>query len=117
MKIEISSKKRRDRKVRKSVGNGTKDKPRLSVFRSNKHIYVQAIDDVNQVTIASSSSLQNEKIKGASKTKTAETVGQRMGKELSTKKIEKAVFDRGPYRYHGRVRIIAEEIRKSGISL
>ena len=88
---------------------------RLSVFRSNNHIYVQAIDDLKQNTIASASTLSKEvKTKNLS-TEASKEVGELMGQKLTDLKITKAVFDRGGYIYHGRVKSLADGIREKGI--
>lgn len=103
---------RRQRRTRAKM-QGTSDKPRLSVFRSLMHISVQAIDDINGKTIVASS---DKEIKTkANKTEIAVLVGEAIGKKLLDKKIDKIVFDKGAYKYHGRVKSLAEGIRKSGI--
>lgn len=115
MKSEIKIKNRIKRKmhVRKSI-SGTESRPRVSVFRSNNHIYVQAIDDVNAKTLASFSdySLKNEKNK---KTQKASNVGLTLGKMLLDKGIKEVIFDRNGYKYHGKVKALAEGIRESGV--
>lgn len=92
---------------------GTDSKPRLSVFRSLLHVYVQAIDDVNSVTLVTASD-KELKSKGT-KSEIALQVGELMGKKLAEKNIKEAVFDKGAYKYHGRVKALAEGIRKSNI--
>lgn len=110
---------RRHRRVRKKVF-GTKDRPRLSVHRSLKNIYLQLIDDISQKTLFSASSLDKEireqmdsenrgNIKGAFLT------GQLLGKRAREKGINQVVFDKGGYKYHGRVKAVAEAVRKEGI--
>ncbi len=100
--------------IKKNIGN----KLRLSVFRSNKHIYCQIIDDVKQITLCSSSTLDPEVKKDL---KSSGTIGaaEKVGKDIAekAKKIgfEKVVFDRGGYLYHGRVRSLAEGARSSGL--
>lgn len=93
---------------------GTSDRPRVSVFRSNKKINVQLIDDEKQVTIDSS---EKGSIKGKTKTEVAFEVGQDLAKKALGKKIDKVVFDRGGYKYHGRVKALAEGLRKGGLKL
>jgi large subunit ribosomal protein L18 len=88
--------------------------PRLSVHRTNRSIYAQLIDDGSGKTIASVSSKQFEKGK-RTKIEEAATVGEKLGKMAKEKGIEKAVFDRGSYRYHGRVKALAEAARKAGL--
>ncbi len=109
----------RHRRVRKKI-SGTSLVPRVSVFKSSKHIYAQAIDDVNGVTICSASSLTpeiRESISGKSMKKKdiAALVGELLGKRLIEKGIKSIKFDRGGYPYHGRVKALAEGIREKGI--
>ena len=100
-------------RVRKKV-RGTAQRPRLSVFRSNRSIYVQAIDDVNGLTLASASS-HEEGISGENKTDQAREVGKRIGQRLLDANIETVKFDRGSYLYHGRVKALAEGAREVGV--
>ncbi len=86
---------------------------RLSVFRSLKHIYAQIIDDEKGVTLAAASSLAL-KLKGP-KTEVARQVGLALAKEALAKGIKQVVFDRGPYKYHGRVKALAEGAREGGL--
>ncbi len=88
--------------------------PRLSVYRSNQHIYAQVIDDNKGQTIASFSDLKVKNFKG-SKTEIAEIVGQEVAKLAIKKGKKQVVFDRGPYKYHGRVRALAEKAREAGL--
>ena len=111
---------RRERKtasVRRRV-RGTSERPRLTVRRSSKQIYVQAIDDVAGVTLAASSTLDPELKKSLEGTKTdaAKAVGGDIAKRLLAKGVGKAVFDRGWYRYHGRIKALAEAARAGGLS-
>lgn len=110
----MNKREKRKQRIRRKIF-GTKSKPRLSVFRSNKHIYAQAIDDVEGKTIASASDANLKKGKSTKK-EIAEKVGQKIGKKLKKKKIEKIVFDRSGYKFHGRVKELAEGIRKEGIN-
>lgn len=106
----------RKRRVRARI-NGSPERPRLTVFKSNRHLYAQAIDDRTGVTIASVSSLAGD-TKGLKPTVgDGERLGEAIGKELQAKKISEAVFDRNGYLYHGVVRAIAEGARKSGLKL
>ena len=108
--------KRQQRKIRiRKKINGTATIPRLAVFKSNNNIYVQAIDDLNQVTIASASTLSKEVKTKTLSTEASKEVGELMGEKLSELKISKAVFDRGGYIYHGRVKSLADGIREKGI--
>jgi large subunit ribosomal protein L18 len=110
------SKQRQRRQLRiRSKITGTKIKPRLSVFRSNKHIYIQLIDDINGKTILAVSD-KNFSSKG-NKTEIAYNLGMEVAKLASTKKIKNGVFDKGSYAYHGRVKAIAEGARKGGFNL
>ena len=97
-------------RVRKQI-IGTKDIPRLNVFRSNKNIYAQLIDDTTGTTLASASSL---KMKG-NNTEVATKVGEEIAKQAKKLKIKKVVFDRGGYLYHGRVAALADAARANGL--
>ena len=101
---------RRKKRSRVKI-KGTKDIPRLCVFRSNKHISAQLIDDEINKTIVSFNDL---KLKG-SKTEKAGEVGDKIAKEALSKKITKIIFDKGQYRYHGRVKSLADGARKGGL--
>ena len=114
---------RRDRikfRIRKRMA-GTAQKPRLSVFRSVAHIYVQVIDDMNGTTIASASTVdptvkgQLPKGVGGGNVKGAEFVGTTIANRLKEKGITKVVFDRNGFLYHGRVRAVAEAARSAGL--
>ena len=97
---------------------GTALKPRLSVFRSHKHIYAQLIDDTNGYTLTSSSTLEKElegKIQNSSNQNAAFIVGQSIAKKAIEKKINIIVFDRGNKPYHGRIKNLAEGARKEGL--
>ena len=100
--------------IKKNIGN----KLRLSVFRSNKHIYCQIIDDVKQITLCSSSTLDPEVKKDLKSSGTIDAA-EKVGKDIAVKAkkigFEKVVFDRGGYLYHGRVRSLAEGARSSGL--
>jgi len=100
-------------RIRKIV-SGTADRPRLSVFRSNKEIYVQLVDDVNGVTLAATSSRIKDVAKGT-KTEVAFEVGKTIATIASDKGIETVSFDRSGYLYHGRVKSLAEGARKGGL--
>lgn len=93
---------------------GTDKKPRLCVFRSNKHIYAQLIDDVKKQTILS---VNDSKLKKGKQVKVdlAKEIGKAIAKAALENKIEKVVFDRGPYKYHGRVKAVAEGAREGGL--
>jgi large subunit ribosomal protein L18 len=108
---------RRHQRVRRKV-EGTPERPRLNVFRSLSHIYAQVIDDAVGQTLVSASSLEaslHEQMSGISKTDQAKAVGKVLAERAKEKGIEKVVFDRGGYRYHGRVKALAEASRESGL--
>lgn len=98
-------------RIRKHV-NGTAERPRLSVFRSNKQIYAQVIDDVEGRTLASASSLGMEKMP---KIQQAEKVGALVAEKAKSAGIESVVFDRNGYLYHGRVQALADAARQGGL--
>ena len=105
---------RRHVRVRRKI-SGTAERPRLCVYRSNKNLFVQIIDDVNQVTLAQASTLDKEvKTKHANK-EAAKEVGALIAKRCKAKKIEEVVFDRGGYIYHGVVKELAEAAREGGL--
>lgn len=107
------SRKRIHQRIRKKI-NGTAEKPRLAVYRSNKAIYAQLIDDVNATTIAAASSKEC----GASgvKVEQAKAVGKLIAEKASSINISAVVFDRGGYLYHGRVKALAEGAREAGLA-
>lgn len=108
------NKTKRKMHIRKTV-SGSAAKPRLSVFRSGKHIYVQAIDDVNKVTVATSNdTMVKAKKRGV---ETSSEVGKQLGKKLLELGIDKGVFDRSGYKYHGNVKAVADGIRSAGVNL
>ncbi len=104
---------RRHMRVRGKI-SGTAERPRLNVYRSNKNIYAQLIDDVEGVTLASASTLDSE-VSGNNKTERAAGVGALVAKRANEKKITEVVFDRGGYLYHGRVQALAEAARENGL--
>ena len=112
--IRLKNRLKRKARIRKKLF-GTSERPRLAVFKSRTNIYIQAIDDEAGKTLFSTSSL---KLKEKNKpTEVAEKVGQDLGKKLIQKRIQKAVFDRGGYIYHGRVKAVAEGVRKAGLQI
>jgi len=105
---------RRHLRVRKKV-SGTPEKPRLAVFRSEKNIYAQIIDDINGVTLVAASSL-DKGFEGAGSNKdAAKLVGEAIAKKAIEKGIKEVVFDRGGFVYHGRVQSLAEGAREAGL--
>jgi len=109
---------RRRRHVRKKV-SGTADRPRLSVFRSNRNIYAQLIDDTAGVTLVAASTqvkAMRDQLPKAGNKKAAEAVGEDLAKKALDVGISCACFDRGPYKYHGRVKALADAARKAGLA-
>jgi large subunit ribosomal protein L18 len=111
--------KRRTAKVRLHVRRASGGRPRLSVFRSSKHIYAQLIDDIKGETLTFASSLEKE-MRGTLKTganvEAAREVGKRVAERAAEKGIKDVVFDRGGYLYHGRVKALADAARESGLN-
>ncbi len=110
---------RRKRQVRSSLLRKSRGRPRLSVFRSSKHIYVQVIDDDRGVTLAAASSLDQAlkgKIKTGADTTAASEVGKLIAERAKAAGLTEVVFDRGGYHYHGRVKALAEAAREGGLS-
>lgn len=107
--------KKRHARVRSKV-SGTAVRPRLNVYRSNKHIYAQIIDDVNSVTLVSASTLDKElNLDGTGNIEAATKVGELVAKRALEKGITSIVFDRGGYLYHGRVKALADAAREAGL--
>lgn len=109
----------RHKRVRKKI-SGTVDVPRVSVFKSSRHIYAQVIDDDNQITICSASTLTPEVVgqfgdKNLKKVDKANIVGKYLGDLMLQNNVKEIRFDRGGYPYHGRVKALAEGIREKGI--
>jgi len=111
------NKSRRHRKIRAKI-KGTSKRPRVSVFKSNRHIFTQFIDDTEGKTILSSKiiSSKKSKIKG-SKTERASVIGEMLAEKAKELGIKEAVFDRGGFKFHGRVKAIAEGLKKGGIKI
>ncbi|ADU92639.1 50S ribosomal protein L18 [Geobacillus sp. Y412MC52] len=107
--------KKRHARIRKKIF-GTAERPRLSVFRSNKHIYAQIIDDTKSSTIVSASTLDKEfGLDSTNNIEAAKKVGELVAKRALEKGIKKVVFDRGGYLYHGRVKALADTAREAGL--
>ena len=115
--MKISSLDRKKFRVRNKLKKVSgKDRFRLSVSRSTKNISAQIIDDVNKVTLVSASSIEkNIKDQKKSKSELSTLVAESLAKKAQEKKITKVYFDRGIYKYHGRVKIFAETLRKNGM--
>lgn len=110
---------RRKRRTRFQLRKRANNKPRLSVFRSSKHIYVQVIDDLQGRTLATASSSDKElsgSIKTGADTASAEAVGKLIAARAKDAGISDVVFDRGGYRYHGRVKALADAAREGGLN-
>ena len=109
--VDRKARQRRHKRIR-SVIKGTKERPRLVVFRSSQHLYAQLIDDSRGLVLGSASDLLLKK--GTKKEKAAQ-VGQAIAQKAKELKIKKVVFDRAGYQYHGRVQVLAEAARKEGL--
>jgi large subunit ribosomal protein L18 len=115
-KIQDKIRKRLKRKfkIRKRL-TGTQERPRVSIFKSNKYIYLQVIDDSKQHTITSASNLEKELKNIKTVVKEIDKLGEVLGQRLKEKNIKSVVFDRNGYMYHGVVKAVADGIRKTGI--
>jgi large subunit ribosomal protein L18 len=110
---------RRKVRVRKTVRKAANGRPRLSVFRSSKHIYAQVIDDASNHTVASASSLEKElagKLKTGSDKDAATEVGKLVAQRAVAAGVSSVIFDRGGYIYHGRIKALADAAREGGLS-
>jgi len=105
---------KRHRRIRNKI-SGTAACPRLNVFRSSKHIYAQLIDDVTGVTLASASSMDKGFEGPGTNKESAKQIGKKLAENATAKGITEAVFDRGGYLYHGRVKELAEGAREGGL--
>lgn len=117
-KLKITSGRRQTR-VRLQVKRAANGRPRLSVFRSSKHIYAQIIDDTKGATLASASSMEKEQ-RGAAKTganiEAAAAVGKLVAERALKNGVKEVVFDRGKYLYHGRIKALADAAREGGLN-
>lgn len=116
-KSGLSPRKRRHLRVRARL-SGTAERPRLNVFRSSAHMYAQVIDDTSGRTLVAASTLDEElrdDAKGETKTDRAKAVGLLIGKRAKEAGIDRVVFDRGGFQYHGRVKALADGARESGL--
>ena len=117
MAMRIVGRERRKLRIRKKV-NGTEERPRLSVFRSAKHIYAQVIDDSTGKTLAFASTLSKDlrgMLENDNKVAAAKKVGALIAKICKSKKIDRVVFDRNGYLYHGRISALAQAAREAGL--
>lgn len=117
MAMTLQGRERRKLRIRSKI-SGSDERPRLSVFRSAKHIYAQVVDDASGKTLAAASTLSRD-IKGTlgedTKTDAANKVGSLLAKMCLEKKIAKVVFDRNGYLYHGRIKALADAAREAGL--
>lgn len=120
-KSKVELKKKAKEKVRKKIRkkiSGTQERPRILVIRSNRYLYVQAVDDLNGRILASASTLEQgikEKVKNTKNQDASKTLGKLMVDRLKKMKVKTIVFDRGFYPYHGRIKTLAEAMRKGGL--
>jgi len=115
--LKAESRKKIRKRIRKKI-RGTAERPRVFVFKSNRYLYTQAVDDSTGTILAAASSAEKgyrEKKKKTKNLEASKTVGELIAKRLIKKKIEIIVFDRGAYPYHGRVKALAEAMRKEGL--
>ena len=114
---KLSGIERRKARVRRAVKSRAYGRPRLSVFRSDKNIYAQIIDDAKGLTLASASSLEKDlKIKNGANQEAAATVGKALAERAVKAGVGDVVFDRGSYLFHGRVKALADAAREGGLS-
>lgn len=114
---KTKTRRERRRRVKRGIRKkifGTPTRPRLTVYRSNQHIYAQLIDDLAGHTVASASTLQDD-VDGEEAMDESRAVGKQLAERAQEKGIDQAVFDRNGYRYHGRVRALAEGAREGGL--
>ena len=110
---------RRARRVRRSLAKGASGRPRLSVFRSSKHIYAQLIDDDEGATLVSASSLEKDalgELKSGASVAAAKAVGKLIAERAQQKGVKDVIFDRGSYLYHGRIKALADAAREAGLN-
>ena len=114
--MKLNTVERKRFRVRKKLKKVSKDRYRLSVSRSSKNISAQIIDDVKNITLVSASSIDKEiKVQKKNKSELSTIVAEKLAKKANEKNIKKIYFDRGIYKYHGRVKIFAETLRKNGM--
>ncbi len=116
---KVAARSRRKSAIRKRI-HGTSERPRVSVFRSLKHIYAQAVDDEGNRVIAACSDAQKAllaELQGKKKRERAKAVGEAIGKKLLSMDVKKVVFDRNGYLYHGRIKELADGLREAGLQL
>jgi len=116
-KTKVESRAKRKKSIRRTV-HGTTERPRLTVFRSAGHMYAQIIDDSTRKTLVAASTLEEtlrDQVKGLKKKDRAKKVGAALAQKCLALKIEKVVFDRNGYKYHGRVKMLADGAREAGL--
>jgi len=120
-KDKVKLKKRAKERIRKRISKkirGTGERPRVFVFKSNRYVYAQVINDEEGAVLTSASTLEKdfrEKNKNHKNQETCQALGEILTKRLKEKKIKTIIFDRGVYPYHGRIKVLAETIRKGGV--
>lgn len=114
LRVKLQRKNRRTIRVRRKIQEQF-GRPRLSIFRSNKHLYAQIIDDAKGVTLLAVTEKELDIKDSLTKVQKAEQLGGILAKKAAEKRINKVVFDKGPYRYHGRVKIFADAARSGGL--
>ena len=114
IKDKINRRRRRKVRIRKRIV-GTVERPRLSIFKSNRYTYLQAIDDLNSKTLCAISNIEKDNKDIKNNQKDLVKLGEAMGKRLIENKVKTVIFDRNGYKYHGVVKVVADAIRKTGI--
>jgi len=117
MASQLTGRERRKLRIRRKISGGT-ERPRLSIFRSGRHVYVQVVNDTDGKTLAAASTLSRDlksTLSEDNKTDAAKKVGALIAKICLERKIDKVVFDRNGYLYHGRVKALAEAAREAGL--
>jgi large subunit ribosomal protein L18 len=120
MRGKMNQFERRQQRVRRSLAKNAGGRPRLSVFRSSRHIYAQVIDDAEGRTLAAASSLEKDlktSLKTGADKAAAAAVGKLLAERAKKAGVDKVVFDRGGYRYHGRIKALADGAREAGLNL
>jgi large subunit ribosomal protein L18 len=112
--VKLNRRARIKKRIRKNI-SGTNSRPRLTVFRSNKQIYAQVIDDIKGVTLVSAASLKDDSTQKVSKLEQAKLIGKQIAEKASEAGIVEVVFDRNGYLFHGRVKALADSARESGL--
>jgi large subunit ribosomal protein L18 len=113
-KVKLNRRARIKKRIRKNI-SGTTSRPRLTVFRSNKQIYAQVIDDIKGVTLVSAASLKDENTQKVTKLEQAKLIGKQIAEKATEAGIVEVVFDRNGYLFHGRVKALADSARESGL--